>query len=61
MALSRIMTNRSLFQLLLLAGLLLLWWLNPSLKARPAAKLTLYVFALLAFVILSFLNWKCGD
>lgn len=55
------MTSRSLFQLLLLGGLLLLWWLNPSLKARPAAKLTLYLFALLAFVILSFVNWRCGE
>ncbi|MCL4705646.1 hypothetical protein KJ068_10825 [bacterium] len=54
------MTSRSIFQLLLLAGLALLVWLNPSLKTRPAIKLTLYVFAALAFIVLSFLNWRDG-
>ncbi len=55
------MTPRSLFQLLLLVGLLLLWWLNPSLKTRPVVKLALYLFALVVFWILTFLNWKPGN
>lgn len=54
------MTSRSIFQLLLLAGLALLVWLNPNLKTRPAIKLTVYVFAALAFIVLSFLNWGSG-